>query len=290
VKAISSILIFSVLILLESISGWAKGSETPNACTPTRAYQANCVCSKDKVCIPNCNDLILATHPANIWDDSNATKRKTQDALSLIAGNAANAKNCKDAPKKQVLFFLDDWDRIGQYFWQNLSFPGFYEVQSSGGQHQITIDKVSSIYVMGGVFNYCSCRSVRDLIKNHYKKSSEELHFYFVTDALYLNRSYIQFPIGQEKLPNTFTLQKGISRLSNSKDLPKFIEALYFNSAQKDQMCQWGDDSVHKGDYSFQIYNGNTPLSPTLGDPNKPKVHFHYITTKEMEARMKVPQ
>jgi len=270
-------LIISNTLYCKELSGY------DNYTDPIRPLQRQRLSQSDQLGPINAKRLLFVTHASTEWDFDKSAEKPIVDVLQFfLKENEKIADSFNKAPSNQVLYFIDDWNSIENYYWRNLSFPNIYEITSYGGRHSIEIADVSEIYVTGGIFNYCSCRSILDAISHHYAKYKTELHFYFILDALYHNKLLVSSEystISLDGLGDTISLKDVFLGLSSDEEKSNFIQVTYFTNGF---MCKaTSDTNISQENYMFKLYLGNQKPIGSVGASNKPIVHFHFITLED---------
>jgi hypothetical protein len=285
--------IFCSLIFLTSFSAQSLATTSLSAATSTVATFAdvwdfnrlsgNWVSAAPPQVL-QAQQVLFVVHASPAWDGSLSTKMEVQKMVqsTLLSNSAAMAHHRLLTP---VLLFVDDVKNLANYFWSAKN--GIQLVASIGGQHSIHLQDTRTAFVAGGVFEYCMCRTVRDLILNNDFSLTKSLEVAFVEDSIYINDRYSD-PRWSGGLVGTMPLSV-LTRTMTDTQLFAYIVSRYFGD-QDTGFCTQLNDTVFPGSsipnqFTFEIRRQGRWIG-RIGNRSGTLVQLNFISLDDYFARL----
>ncbi len=176
---------------------------------------------------------LFVVHSASVWDSNLSTQKNVQEMIQ----SALSLNQSAGSEKLPVLMFLDNMRNRSHYFWQDPK--GIRFVESIAGQHAIRLEGTKVLYMAGGVFEYCLCRAVRDVLTNADFSQEASLEISFVEEAIYINNGYTD-PRWSNGSASTMTLRQFTDRMSDAQ-FYDYIIGRYFGDRSAGICTQLND-------------------------------------------------
>jgi hypothetical protein len=207
---------------------------------------------------------------------------------------AHNTATSGESQRLEVFFYSHDFDRMEEYFWQDVQ--GFQRIQSDGGQHNLRFEGTRKIFVAGGIFDFCACRAVRDVLRFYRapdrRRDDRPLEIIYVQDAIYVNNFEVESRWASDASVTT-TLEDITEKLSD-EELLAFVEREYFRN-RRTGMCDDYKDPITPGTdmlqrYAFHIERDSRRLGTLTDIRNRwpyPEVTLRFISVRDLGDELK---
>ena len=220
-----------------TFSSWVKGDlqkfhsdQGPGA----SAFSENSITHEQVSITSDAEIAAFITHASANWDSADSSKKGVQQFLNKLADfNRINGN------KIRTFHLVDTFPNLSSYFWQD--YRSSLIISSKSGGHSVRLEKIKRIYLLGGYFNDCLARTLRDILV-HTRTHKHPIEIVLIEDGIFIERG---------NLPPQ-TLEAMFRRTSPSGTLQSLLET-YFSTSGMRFLDYWleGDDAITRVDEQF---------------------------------------